>query len=50
MPSAFAALPAGCTGDPHAPGATGNPHDPQDTGNPYDANGHGGGDICPGAK
>jgi hypothetical protein len=28
IPSAVAALPAGCTGNPHDQGETGNPHDP----------------------
>ncbi len=59
--SAFAAIPLGCTGNPHdRDSSTGNPHDPSDTtasgfegGNPHDVGGfhdqheH---DSCPGAK
>jgi hypothetical protein len=58
--SAFAALPGGCTGDPHDhdSGPTGNPHDPSgttssgfETGNPHDnIKSHlGEGDQCPGS-
>jgi hypothetical protein len=57
IPSVFAAVPAGCTGNPHDSdsGPTGNPHDPGETGNPHDAASHGGGghqhegDTCPGS-
>jgi hypothetical protein len=57
IPSAFAAVPAGCTGNPHDSdsGPTGNPHDQGDTGNPHDASGggglhhHEGADTCPGS-
>jgi hypothetical protein len=61
--SAFAAMPEGCTGNPHDrdSGPTGNPHDPSDTtssgfegSNPHDATGfgrhHEGPDTCPGAQ
>lgn len=55
---ANAALPLGCTGNPHDgdSGPTGNPHDVNEAGNPHDAAAHGGGhhhegaDICPGAQ
>jgi hypothetical protein len=66
VPLAFAALPAGCTGDPHDrdSGPTGNPHDRDrstpshfETGNPHDSAGLRGekppvraGDICPGSQ
>jgi hypothetical protein len=60
VPSAFASLPGGCTGDPHDgdSGPTGNPHDPSgktssgfESGNPHDIiKSHlGEGDICPGS-
>jgi hypothetical protein len=53
-PSAFAALPLGCTGNPHdrGSGPTGNPHDQGDTGNPHDVGGHHDQhefDACPGS-
>jgi hypothetical protein len=58
--SAFAALPGGCTGDPHDQdsGPTGDPHDPSgstssgfETANPHDSiKSHlGEGDQCPGS-
>jgi len=63
FPLAFAALPAGCTGNPHDhdSGPTGNPHDPfsHEIGNPHDSFGPGfrhhdtpanPGDICPGSS
>lgn len=63
IPSAFATVQDGCTGNPHDrdSGPTGNPHDPSDTtssgfenGNPHDATSfghhHEGPDTCPGAQ
>ena len=54
LPSAFAQVPTGCTGDPHDTdsGPTGDPHDPGDIGNPHDPHSHHheGADICPGAQ
>jgi hypothetical protein len=50
--TSFAALPAGCTGDPHDRDAPrGNPHDPGDLGNPHDPAGfhHDEVDVCPGS-
>jgi hypothetical protein len=48
-----AALPRGCTGNPHDAdsGPTGNPHDTGETGNPHDALSHHGteADRCPGS-
>ena len=53
IPSAVAALPAGCTGNPHDSdsGPTGNPHDQGETGNPHDPAGfhHHEADACPGS-
>ena len=58
VPLVFAALPFGCTGDPHDKdsGPTGNPHDSSDTtpsgfetGNPHDSGDHHEGDRCPGS-
>ncbi len=53
---ANAALPHGCTGDPHDrdSGPTGNPHDGTETGNPHDGPGsihhqHHEADVCPGS-
>lgn len=61
VPSAFAAVPLGCTGNPHdRDSTTGNPHDPSGTtssgfegGNPHDVGGHHDQhefDACPGSK
>jgi hypothetical protein len=53
---ANAALPRGCTGNPHDrdSGPTGNPHDGNEAGNPHDVVSHvhhgEGRDICPGAQ
>jgi len=53
IPSSFAALPAGCTGNPHDSdsGPMGNPHDQGETGNPHDPAGfhHHEADSCPGS-
>jgi hypothetical protein len=60
LPSAFASVPGGCSGDPHDgdSGPTGDPHDPSgktssgfESGNPHDIiKSHlGESDICPGS-
>jgi len=51
---ANAALPKGCTGNPHDrdSGPTGNPHDENENGNPHDGfafRQHHEADVCPGS-